>query len=616
MKQSILSTVHRCILGIARLQFAAGITGVMLGLLCISLGLVVGCNSKNKNDKNGTGDGGGSQTKVKTENVPPQTQGSKAKPDSGEERKPTAKTSNSLALTKDYFPQFGIERHLIRKQIGENGSVQEAAFTAKFSSDLETSWPTKNPRVRGSIKHRQKGEYLEYLNPGKADWARFLKLGAKPGDSWEYKYGGGLGRYIYKENIDLNEKPCAVLEYQWLKDGVACIKTTSWYVKDVGIVREQSSMSDEKGNWRNTGENLFEEWSDATASRYKELLGANLANGEKQPKTDDKKKTETLPARTITLTSEAKAVFTQVSMYGGRLFADGNKEDAPIVAVRAFGFGKDMKKLKELTSLEHLDLRERSSRQRDPDFDATALKRLTNLKTLALDPVTPQDLSHLAAIESLETLSFEIDLNSKQKNGATPNSIVQASLTEVAKVRHLKNLRIGNSSTAFACHPSDYNAIASFPELQYLEIWLLCDDTSLSAVCKSRSLKKLVIVFPMSFNGKAVFTSKGFASLANAPNLTAIQMNDADDALCENLSQLSNLKELVVGGRVSKDAISRIATKRPDLRILKYEEAFQPPCSEPRDNWMQSTSSEQVASGTVLDEDKFVSTWAVRNEQH
>lgn len=282
-----------------------------------------------------------------------------------------------------------------------------------------------------------------------------------------------------------------------------------------------------------------------------------------------------------------KAVFKHVTEYGGRLFADGTKEDAPIVAVRAFGFGKDMKKLKELASLEHIDLREKLRPQRDPNFDAAALKQFRNLKTLATDQVSPQDLSHLAAIESLETLSFEFDLSTKRKKGVTLNDVVQASLAEVAKVKHLKHLRIGNSGTSFTSHPSDYAAIAAFPELQYLETWLQCDDAALAAICKSRTLTKLVIVFPMSISGKATFTAKGLANLASVPSLKAIQVNDADDAMCEALGKLANIKELIVGGRVSKDAISRVAGKRPDLKILKYGEAFQPPFREPRDNWMQ-----------------------------
>ena len=76
--------------------------------------------------------------------------------------------------------------------------------------------------------------------------------------------------------------------------------------------------------------------------------------------------------------------FERALKYGGRLFADEAKQATPIVAVRAFGFGKDSKKLKELVSLEHLDVRERLKPQREPTLTA-ALPSFTNLRVLAGD---------------------------------------------------------------------------------------------------------------------------------------------------------------------------------------------------------------------------------------
>jgi hypothetical protein len=307
----------------------------------------------------------------------------------------------------------------------------------------------------------------------------------------------------------------------------------------------------------------------------------------KQPQPDDKKKVEAIPAKEITLTPAMKAVYTHVTEYGGRLFADGARQDSPIVAVRAFGFGQDTKKLTGLPSLEHLDLRGKLVTQKMSNFDPASLTQFKNLKTLALGQISPKDLSHLAAIETLETVCFDVDVGGKRAKGVTLNDVVQASLAEVAKVKHLKHLRIGNGGSSFASHPANYTAIPTCPELQYLETWLTCDDAAMSAISKSKTLKKLVIVFPKNPSGKTTFTAKGLADLATAPSLSSVQVSDADDALCEGLAQLPNVKELIVAGSVTKSCLTRVASKHPDLRILTYREAFKPPFAEPRDNWMQ-----------------------------
>ena len=307
----------------------------------------------------------------------------------------------------------------------------------------------------------------------------------------------------------------------------------------------------------------------------------------KQPKADGKNQDKALPTKQITLTPEQKAVYTHVTQYGGRLFADGTNADSPIVAVRAFGFGKDLSKLKELTALEHLDLREKLSPQADPKFDATALSQFKGLKTLALDVASPNDLSSLTGLEALETLSFEVNVGGKRPKGVTINDTLQASLAEVAKIKSLKHLRVGNGGASFGSHSSDFAAIPSCPNLTYLESWVVCDDAALATIGKSQSLKKLVVVFPKGVSGKATFSTKGLSALAAAPNLSSVQLNDADDALCEAVAGLPTLKELIVGGSVTKSAIGRVAAKHPNLRLISYREAFKPPFAEPRDNWMQ-----------------------------
>lgn len=304
------------------------------------------------------------------------------------------------------------------------------------------------------------------------------------------------------------------------------------------------------------------------------------------PKADGKSKPVTLPAKEITLSPEVKSAFMHITEYGGRLFADEAKQGTPIVAVRAFGFGKDSKKLKELVSLEHLDVRERLKPQREPTLTA-ALPSFTNLRVLAGGVMSPEDLTSLADIESLETLNFDVDIVGKRPKGVTLNGVVQASLAEIAKVKHLKHLRIGNSGAMFSSHPSDYSAIPSFPELQYLETWLLCDDSALEEIAKSKTLTRLVIAFPKAATGKPTFSPRGLSALGLCPRLAAIQVQDADDAILGQLAQLDNIKELVVGKEVSKAAIERVSAKRPDLRITKYDTVFQPPMREPRDNWMQ-----------------------------
>lgn len=304
------------------------------------------------------------------------------------------------------------------------------------------------------------------------------------------------------------------------------------------------------------------------------------------PKEITKGKPAPLPAQEVVLTPSQKAAYTHVIQYGGRLFADGAGPDSPVVAVRAFGLGKDLNKLKEFTALEHLDLREKLRPQADPTLDTAALTSFKNLKTLALDVAASKDLAPLSGLESLETLSFEVGVGKRPK-GVTINDTLQASLTEVAKLKTLKHLRVGNGGSAFGSKPADLAAIPSCPNLTYLESWVVCDDDALAHIGKCRTLQKLVIVFPKGSSGKATFSTRGLSALAAAPNLSSVQLNDADDALCEAVAGLPTLKELIVGGSVTKSAIGRVAAKHPDLRITSYREAFKPPLAEPRDNWMQ-----------------------------
>ena len=209
------------------------------------------------------------------------------------------------------------------------------------------------------------------------------------------------------------------------------------------------------------------------------------------------------------------------------------------------------------------------------------------MKTLALDVATPKDLSALAGLEALETLSFEVNVGGKRPKGVTINDNLQASLAEVGKIKNLKNLRVGNGGAGFGTHPSDFSAIPMFPKLTHLESWVVCDDDALTHIGKSQSLMKLVIVFPKGLGGKNTFSAKGLTALSAAPKLSSIQLNDADDALCEAVAEFPSLKELIVGGSVTKAAIGRISAKHPDLRIANYRDEFKPPLAEPRDNWMQ-----------------------------
>lgn len=177
------------------------------------------------------------------------------------------RSGDDPTLTKEFFPQSGTERRLVRKQFADDGAVKEKAFTVIFSPDLETMSPTGQPMNKQTIKHRQKDGYLEYLRPDRKDWTRFMKLGARPGDSWEYKYGEGKGQYTYKEFTRINGKPCAVLEYVFFLDGKPRIKTTEWYLKGVGYVRYETHQSDEQGNWKKMAEAVFAEWPGETDRR-------------------------------------------------------------------------------------------------------------------------------------------------------------------------------------------------------------------------------------------------------------------------------------------------------------------------------------------------------------
>jgi len=191
----------------------------------------------------------------------------------GDPPRPTTPPSDDPTLTPDFFPQTGVERHLIRKQFADDGSIQEKAFCVSFGPELEKMWPTGAAGSALTLKHRRTTEYLEYIRPDAKEWTRFLKLGAKPGESWEYKYGAGTARFTYKEFTRQNDKPCAVLEYTFLLAGKSRIRTTEWYLRGVGYVRDESSQSDDRGTWAKQSEVLYSEWSADAARRYDDLAG-------------------------------------------------------------------------------------------------------------------------------------------------------------------------------------------------------------------------------------------------------------------------------------------------------------------------------------------------------
>lgn len=125
--------------------------------------------------------------------------------------------NKDAVLSADYYPHLpGTERRF--KDKGFNPVKKEWFETKGFhrmihhkDGTIETIGP---PPINNSVKvkHRQQDGFVE-LGLSDGNWNPVIKIGAKPGDTWERN----RRQYTFKEFTTFMGKPCAVVstEYDW-----------------------------------------------------------------------------------------------------------------------------------------------------------------------------------------------------------------------------------------------------------------------------------------------------------------------------------------------------------------------------------------------------------------
>jgi hypothetical protein len=178
-------------------------------------------------------------------------------------------------ITEDYFPRSpGGERSFVFREYRPDGSAvtTQRAFRWKDEGTLEW-WDKDKPNQRSPNSYRINQGFVELRvvkqQQGDGEWEPLLKLGAKPGDTWgrhykEKNYAESIS-FRYEEFKTHQQRPCVVITYE-MKGSAITVKGHRWYLKGVGLVRDEAKIL-WNDSWKPYTEIVYAEWGmDSSAS--------------------------------------------------------------------------------------------------------------------------------------------------------------------------------------------------------------------------------------------------------------------------------------------------------------------------------------------------------------
>jgi len=149
------------------------------------------------------------------------------------------------ALTEDYDPFMpGTRRQYTQTFFNEDGSIKEKVKYHLVHKDdgAQHYWASDTPHRVHKDERRVQGDEVQYHVKlyGKSAWIPELKLGKRPGGTWEYTVADGVKvRWTYQKNVSERGKPCAVILEEIMKDGQVRETWLRWYVQGVGLVKAE-----------------------------------------------------------------------------------------------------------------------------------------------------------------------------------------------------------------------------------------------------------------------------------------------------------------------------------------------------------------------------------------
>lgn len=177
------------------------------------------------------------------------------------------RTETDPRITEDYFPRsLESERSSVCREFAPDGSTVTSRRTFRWKDEgTLDGWDRDNPKERFVSSWRTNKGFIELQvvkqKDGDGEWEPCLKIGAKPGDTWDRQYetkGHGSVSFRYEEFKTHQKRPCVVIAYE-LKNGSTTVQGHRWYLKGIGLVRDEGRIQ-QNGSWRPHSEFVFAEW--------------------------------------------------------------------------------------------------------------------------------------------------------------------------------------------------------------------------------------------------------------------------------------------------------------------------------------------------------------------
>jgi hypothetical protein len=150
---------------------------------------------------------------------------------------------------------------------GSAMTPRKGAYRWKDENTMEW-WNDDTPQKRTVDVYRTNKDFIENRvvkhQQGDGEWEPFLKIGAKPGDTWDRHYKAkGYAESIsfqYEKFTTHQGRPCVVLAYE-MKGGTTTLKGRRWYLKGIGMVRDELKIN-RNGSWCPSQDIIYPEWGD------------------------------------------------------------------------------------------------------------------------------------------------------------------------------------------------------------------------------------------------------------------------------------------------------------------------------------------------------------------
>lgn len=180
-------------------------------------------------------------------------------PASGTKDAPTGSgvpSPNDTALTAEHDPDMtGKTRRYDWTDYQPDGAVfKKVRFIETYTPDGKRRHRDEKHKAETveDYKRQVKGGEVRHGVPyqGGLAWLPHVKVGAKPGETWEFiPPKGAKVRWTYKEVASDRGRPCALIVEEYLDGDTVQESWTRWYVRGEGVVRQEFRRRTKSGSF-------------------------------------------------------------------------------------------------------------------------------------------------------------------------------------------------------------------------------------------------------------------------------------------------------------------------------------------------------------------------------